>query len=168
MSGSVEESNEAKTRRLYEEVWNQRRLDLIADWVTQDFVGHWSMAPEPVRGPDGFRALAEEMLRAIPDAHFTIEEAIASGDTVVSRVRMSGTHTGRLQGFAPTGQPIDVQYIAIEHYRDGKCVDEWVRSDDLGMSRQIGALPPAGSLGERVAQRLFAVRAARMRRRAKR
>jgi hypothetical protein len=45
-------------------------------------------------------------------------------------------------------------------------VAEWVVSDDLAMSRQIGALPAAGSAGEKVAQKLFALPAARMRRRA--
>lgn len=162
-------ANEAKTRRLYEAVWNERRLELIDDWVTGDFVGHWSMYPEPVRGPAGFRAAAEELLAAIPDARFSVEDAIAAGDKVVTRVRVSGTHAGPMQGFAPTGRRVEMEYIAIERYGDdGRCVEEWVRSDDLSVSRQIGALPPPGSAAEKVAQRLFALRAAAMRRRAAR
>lgn len=160
------EPNAAKTRRLYEQVWNERRLELIDDWVTRDFVGHWSMYPEPVRGPAGFRAAAEEMLRAIPDVRFSVEDTIAAEDRVVTRVRVTGTHTGPMQGFARTGRRVDFQYIAIERYGpDGKCVEEWVRSDDLRVSRQIGALPAPGSIGEKIGQRLFAIRAALSRRR---
>ena len=160
------ESNEAKTRRLYDAVWNDRRLELIDEWVTPDFVGHYSMYPEPVRGIEGFRAMVEEALTALPDLRMEVVETIADDDKVVSRVRMTGAHSGPIQGFAPTGRRVDVQYIAIEHYADGRCFEEWVRGDDLGLSRQIGALPPPGSLAERIALRLHALRAAVMRRRA--
>ena len=158
-------THEEKTRHLYEEVWNKRRLELIPEWVTDDFVGHWTAWPEPVRGPGGFREFAEMALRSAPDLRMTIEDTIAAGDKVVSRVTMSGTHTGPMQGFAPTNRPFSVVYIAIEQYGpDGRCVEEWVNSDDIGLSRQIGALPPAGSTAEKVAQKLFALKAARMRR----
>src|SRR4051812_8756876 len=155
------------TRRLYQAVWNERRLDLVSEWITDDFVGHYTAWPEPVRGVDGFRAFVEMALAAAPDLRMTIEDSFAAGDKVVSRVTMSGTHTGPMQGFAPTGRPFSVGYIAIEQYGpDGRAVEEWVNSDDLGLSRQIGALPPAGSTAEKVAQKLFALRAARMRRKA--
>ena len=43
-----------------------------------------------------------------------IEESVAAGDNVISRVRMRGTHLGAAQGFAPTCRSIDVGYIALE------------------------------------------------------
>lgn len=157
--------NEAKTRRLYEAVWNERRLELIADWVAPGFVGHYSMYPEAVRGVDGFRAMVDEALAAMPDLRMEVIDTIAADDKVVSRVRMTGTHRGPLQGFAPSGRRIDVQYLAIERYGDdGRCVEEWVRGDELAVSRQIGALPAPGSLAERIGRRLYALRARRMRR----
>ena len=160
------ESNEAKTRRLYEAVWNERRLELIDEWVAPEFVGHYSMYPEPVRGLAGFRAMVDEALAAMPDLRMEVLDTIAAGDKVVSRVRMTGTHEGPMQGFAASGRRIDVEYIAIERYGDdGRCVEEWVRGDELAVSRQVGALPTPGSLGERIGQRLYALRARRMRRR---
>jgi steroid delta-isomerase-like uncharacterized protein len=156
-------TNEQKTRAYYDAVWNERKLELIDDWVTDDFVGHYSASPEPVRGRAGFRAFVEEALDALPDLRMTIEDTIVQGEKVVSRVRMTGTHTGPMRGFAPTGRKIDVWYIAIEHYRDGRCAEEWACSDDIGLARQIGALPPPGSPAEKLGQKLFALRAARMR-----
>jgi predicted ester cyclase len=160
--------NEAKTRDLYERVWNQRDLDLIESWVTPDFIGHWSAYPEPVRGVEGFRRGAEELLAAFPDLHVTVEETVAAGDKVVSRIRMSGTHTGPMLGFQPTHQRVEVTYLAMERYADGLCVEEWVRSDDLGLSRQIGALPAPGSVGERIGFGFHRLTAARLRRKASR
>ena len=131
-----------------------------------EFVGHWSAEPEPVRGPDGFRAFVREAIEALPDLRMTIEDCFTAGDKVVSRVRMEGTHEGVMRGFAATGRRVSVPYIAIEQYRDDRCIEEWVNSDDMLLARQIGALPPAGSLAERAGARLFALKAARMRRKA--
>lgn len=158
------QANEEKTRRLYEAVWNERRLDLIEDWVWPDFVGHYSAYPEPIRGIDGFRSMVEELLGAFPDARLTVQDTIAADDKVASRVLLAGTHTGTMVGFAPTGRRVAMEYIAIERYRDGRCAEEWAQTDDLGLARQVGALPLAGSASERLAAKLFALRAARMRR----
>jgi predicted ester cyclase len=158
--------HEAKTRRYYDKVWNERRLELIDDWVRRDFVGHYGSYPEPIRGIEGFRAMVHDVLTAVPDVRMTVNDTVAADDKVVSRVAMTGTHTGPMLGFAPTGRPIAVEFIAIERYVDGLCAEEWVRSDDLALSRQIGALPTPGSLGERVAMRLHALGAKRMRRKA--
>ena len=166
-NGQTAAENEAKTRDLYERVWNQRQLGLIAEWVTPDFVGHWSASPEPVRGVEGFRQMADELLTAFPDLQMTVEETVAARDKVVSRIRMTGTHTGPMLGFQPTGQRVDVTYLAMERYSGGRCVEEWVRSDDLGLSRQIGALPSPGSVGERIALLLHRLTAARLRRQAR-
>ena len=157
-------ANEAKTREYYEAVWNERRLELVDSWVTPDFVGHYSSYPEPVRGVEGFRGMVNDLLTAIPDARFAVQETIAARDKVVSRVRITGTQTGPMLGFAPTGQRVEIEYVGIERYVDGVCAEEWVFVEDLKVSRQIGALPEAGSIGERVAQLLHRLAAARLRR----
>lgn len=62
MNVTTTTSNEAKTRRLYEEVWNRRNLALIDEWVTRDFVGHHTAYPEPIRGIEGFRGFVNDLL----------------------------------------------------------------------------------------------------------
>ena len=138
---------------------------MIPDWVAPHFVGHYSGLPEPVRGVDGFRAMAEQLLGAFPDLRMTIEDQIADGDRVVSRVTLRGTHLGDMGGFAPTGARVDAELIAIEHYVDELCVEEWAQTDDVAIAQQIGALPAPGSRGERMAQALFRVKARGLRRR---
>lgn len=160
----VAAANEAKTREYYEAVWNERRLELVDSWVTPDFTGYYSFYPEPLRGVEGFRGMVDDLLTAIPDARFTVHDTVAAGDKVVSRVGISGTHTGPLLGFSPTGQSVQLEYVGIERYVDGACAEEWVYAEDLKLSRQIGALPEAGSFGERAAQLLHRVAAARLRR----
>jgi predicted ester cyclase len=162
-SSSTAEENAAKTRQYYDRLWNQRDLTVIPDWVTEDFIGHHTARPEPVRGIDGFRAFAEEMFVAFPDLRMTVEDTIAQGDRVASRVSLEGTHRGELSGYAPTGLAVKVGFLGIERYVDGRCAEEWVYSDDMGIARQIKALPEVGSRGERLGIRLHRLSTRRLR-----
>jgi predicted ester cyclase len=146
------EDNADKTRRYYEALWNQRDRRVIADWIAPEYVGHFSRRPDPIVGVAGFTDMAEELFTAFPDVRMTIEDLVADGDRVASRVRLTGTHQGPMEGYGPTGVRVETSFAAIERYADGLCVEEWVFSDDLGIARQIKALPSAGSVGERMAK----------------
>jgi predicted ester cyclase len=157
--------NRSKTQRYFEALWNQRDFSVIDDWVTPDYIGHYTSRPEPVRGTAGFRAMAEELFTGVPDLRMTIEDSLVDGDRVVSRVTASGTHGGVLSGYAPTGLRVTTSFVAIERYVNGLCAEEWVYSDDLGLARQIKALPDPGSRGERLGIVLHGLQARRLRRR---
>jgi len=43
---------------------------------------------------------------------------------------------------APTGRQITFAAIAINRFVNGKIVERWFNSDELGMMRQMGLLPP--------------------------
>lgn len=148
----VAETNEATTRRYYQALWNDRDRTVIPQWISPDYIGHFTRYPEPITGVAGFESMADELFGAFPDLRVQIDDLVAAGDLVASRVRITGTHHGPLQGYAPTGVRVDTTFAAIERYADGRCVEEWVFSDDLGIARQIRALPAAGGLAERTTQ----------------
>ena len=78
---------------------------------------------------------------AFPDLRVTIEEMVASGDKVVSRFTLRGTHRGEFLGIAPTGKPVTTSGIVINRIVDGQIVADWEEYDRLGLMRQIGAIP---------------------------
>jgi predicted ester cyclase len=160
--------NAAKTRRYYQELWNERNFDVIPNWISQEFIGHYTSLPEPVRGVDGFRSFADDLLTAFPDLRMSVRDTVAEGDKVASRIELSGTHRGELLGYAPTGLAVAVTFLAIERYVDGLCVEEWVNADDLGLARQIKALPEPGTRGERIGHALHRLNARRLRKQARR
>ena len=160
---SATASNVDKTRRYYQRLWNERDLSVISDWISPDFVGHYTSRPEPVRGIAGFREVVDELLVAFPDLRMEVEDTIAEDDKVVSRVLASGTHLGELAGYAPTGLTVSASLIGIERYVDGLCIEEWVNSDDMALARQIKALPEPGSRGERLGIRLHRLSTHRLR-----
>jgi predicted ester cyclase len=161
---SVADENTDKTHRYYQALWNERDVAVIPDWIASDYIGHFTSRPD-VHGPAGFRSFADELFTAFPDLHMSIEDVIARDDHVVSRVRLTGTHLGPMQGYAPTGLRVSTTFVAIERYANGLCVEEWVYVDDLGLARQVGALPLPGSAAERVAQWAHRAYAWRSRRR---
>ncbi len=98
--------------------------------------------PAPGQGPgrEGFRAFFTELTTAFPDA--TIEEAhsVATDDHVAIAYTLTGTHRGPFHGVEPTGKSIEVRGVQIGRLEDGKIVERWGSTDELGIMKQIGAL----------------------------
>jgi steroid delta-isomerase-like uncharacterized protein len=81
---------------------------------------------------------------AFPDRRVTIEDQIAEGDWVMTRVTFHGTHQGEFRGVAATGKQVNYFGIAVDRIADGKVVEMWHLTDMSGLLREIGAtLPPA-------------------------
>ena len=67
---------------------------------------------------------------------------IVGDDLVAVRLHVKGTHRGELMGVAPSGNEIDVEQITIFKLDDaGRCVERWIRLDELSFLQQIGAMP---------------------------
>ena len=75
------------------------------------------------------------------DSHLVIEDVIAEGDKVVTRLTITGTQTGTLQGIPPTGKKFSMRGIDIFRVVDGKIVEHWDAVDQLGMLQQLGVIP---------------------------
>ncbi len=69
---------------------------------------------------------------------------IGEGDYVAFRYTIEGTHQGEFMGVAPTGKRVSVTAMEMLRFADGKMVDRWGNTDQLGILQQIGALPPIG------------------------
>ena len=81
---------------------------------------------------------------AFPDLHHTVEDQVAEGDTVVTRMTLRGTHHGEFRGIAPTGKPIVVSLIGIDRFENGKFAEQWSQLDTLGLLQQLGVIPAPG------------------------
>jgi len=44
-------------------------------------------------------------------------------------------------GVAPTGKTVTITWIVIYRIVDGKLAEHWINSDDVGLLRQLGAIP---------------------------
>ncbi len=136
------EDNKALVRRLFEEVWNQGNMALIAEVYSPAHIEHTSSGP--VHGHEGYKQYVMLYRTAFPDAHYTVEDQIAEGDKVVTRWSARGTHQGPLMGIPPTGKQGAVTGISIARVEGGKFVEAWTEFDALGMMQQLGVVPSMG------------------------
>ena len=136
------EDNKALVRRIFEEVWNQGKMALIAEFYSPASVEHTSSGP--VHGQEGLKQYIMLYRTAFPDAHYTVEDQIAERDKVVTRWSGRGTHQGPLMGIPPTGKQGTVTGISIDRFEGGKIVETWTELDALGMMQQLGVIPAPG------------------------
>ena len=149
------EENTVIFRRIWDELFNQRKLAVAAELFASDFVNHVRLVqvrktpPPPFPpGPAHMKQLVTTLTTAFPDSHFTVEDIIAAGDKVVGRITWSGTHQGEFLGIPATGKTFKVTHIQIYRFAGGKIVEHWAVRDDLGMLRQLGLIPRLGQAGE--------------------
>ena len=71
--------------RLYEELINKRNQAGLEELIATNFADHNSF-PGQAPGLDGVKQVFTMMTTAFPDMHMTVEDQIAEGDKVVSRV----------------------------------------------------------------------------------
>jgi steroid delta-isomerase-like uncharacterized protein len=95
----------------------------------------------PPTGIEGVKELVKLFRTAFPDLHFDIEDQIAEGNKVVTRMNVHGTHQGDFQGMPPTGKRITFSAISIWELADGKLLQERVNWDALGAMQQLGGIP---------------------------
>jgi steroid delta-isomerase-like uncharacterized protein len=136
------EANKTIARRLIEETFNKGNLAVVDEFCAMNYVGYDPALPNPSRGPVELKQNINMYRTAFPDAHLTVEEQVAEGDTVVSRWTARGTHKGPLMGIPPTGKQATATGITISHFAGGKVVEERVNWDALGLLRQLGVVPP--------------------------
>ena len=82
--------------------------------------------------------------QGFPDLTATIDEQLAEGDRVVTRVRFRGTHTGDLLGLAPTGNRFDLTMVEMHTWKDAQIVDLWNSFHPLLVLAQLGVISPPG------------------------
>jgi predicted ester cyclase len=105
-------------------------------------------AAQKVLGPklkEGAAASAKAAQKALPDLKVTLEDMIAEGEKVVARWTASGTHkgTGKHALFGTvkgTGKELNVSGITILRFENGRVVETWGVTDELGAARQLGVV----------------------------
>jgi len=135
------EKNKANVRRHVDEVWNKGKLDLIPELISPKYVIHPNYGDE-AKGQDGFRQLVEQTRAAAPDLKFSIDSMVAEGDMVAARYTATGTFTGEIPNFKPTGKKFKITNAIFHRFEGGKQVEAWTYADQLSRLRLFGAPLP--------------------------
>lgn len=133
-------ANKALVRRFYEEI-DKGNLDAMDELVAEDYIDH---NPPPIPnlppGREGLKQAFKLFWDATPGYH-RIEDQIAEGDKVVTRLTSFGKHEGDLPGAPATGNEMKMTSITIHRIKDGKLAEKWSEKDMISLLQQIGKMP---------------------------
>jgi predicted ester cyclase len=133
------EDMKALARRAYA-IMSGGDLDELDELMVPGFIDH---DPEPDQAPgvEGVKEVVRRMRSGFPDMRLTPEAIYTDGDTVIARVRVTGTHNGEYFGIPPTGKSIDITGIDIVRLEEGKAVERWGVFDAVNLMQQLGQVP---------------------------
>ncbi|MER5791284.1 ester cyclase [Streptomyces sp. NPDC001980] len=113
-------------------------LDALDEIVAAGSTDH-DPAPGQAPGPGGYKTMFGELRTAFPDLDLQVEHLVATDDELAFAYVISGTNLGPLMGHPATGKQVSYRGMQISRFDgDGKLVERWGSSDELGMLRQLG------------------------------
>src|SRR5919204_3075358 len=137
------EENKRLVRRFYEEI-DKGDLGVVDELVAENYVDH---NPPPfsglAQGREGLKQIFQIFWKATP-GHHHIEDQIAEGDKVVTRLTSYGKHEGDLPGAPKTGNEMKMTSITIHRIANGKLVEKWSEKDMISLLMQLGIMSPPG------------------------
>src|SRR5207237_5429761 len=90
---------------------------------------------------------------AFPDFHLAIDAVLALDGELLARLCATGTHQGSFLVMIPTGQRVSIAAFEAWRVRDGRCTEQWLHLDILGLQQQLGAASPVVSRASTVMSR---------------
>jgi steroid delta-isomerase-like uncharacterized protein len=104
-----------------------------------------------LRAPEGYQQWFGNLFRAFPDYAMEVVDMVAYGDKAAVRWRATGTFAGpaRFEGLDPNGARVDYEGLDLLTIREGRIRENRAYTNATEIARQLGAMPPAGSAGER-------------------
>ncbi|WP_144963236.1 ester cyclase [Gillisia sp. Hel_I_86] len=129
-----------KAQEKFGEAVNTGNLEMIREVVSEKVKDH---DPADIQGPgaQGFIDFFSMMRSAFPDFGAKVEHLVADGDNVSFAYTASGTHKGEFMGVSPTGKKFKVRGMQIRRFEEGKLLERWGATDELGILKQIGVKP---------------------------
>lgn len=107
---------------------------------------------EPRRVPAEYREWFGSLFRAIPDFRMEVVDMVAYGGKAAVRWRATGTFNGdgKLEGLSPTGASIAIGGLDLLTIKDGLIAENHAYMNEAEMIRQVGVMPPRGSLAKKL------------------
>jgi predicted ester cyclase len=145
ISGSclADEADNVQIAEAMVDAINDRDLDRLDQFVSQNVVRHSeATAGVVVTNLVEFKAFLESDFSAVPDSVMKVDVIFGNPDFVAMRAIYSGTQSGQMGPFPPTGKRFELPFIGILKIDEGKISEIWVEWDNVFVLNQLGHLAP--------------------------
>jgi steroid delta-isomerase-like uncharacterized protein len=133
------EANKMLVRGYIEEVFNKHQPAASDRFVATDFIEHNPRLPH--EGLAGTKKFLIKVFAAFSDYHGEIQELVAEGDRVVSRVQWTGTNDGPYEGRPATGNKLVFSTSDFFRIENGKIAERWDVVETLARAVALGLVP---------------------------
>ena len=123
------------TAMKFYEMYNTHNVDMLDELLASAYVG--KVNGREIVGVEAAKAVITGFLAAFPDAHYTVEDTITSGDRVVTRWTATATQRGPFAGVAPTNRRVTMQGITIFQIAGTQISALWNTWDMFGLIEQL-------------------------------
>src|SRR6478735_7107792 len=130
------EDTKAVVLRYFEAMDSRGTIDLVDELLAPRYRLRFDSIPE--MGREEVIPFVQGFFTAFPDLKHDIQDQIAEGDRVATRIVVHATHQGDFMGIPATGKPIEIKAINIHRLENGRIVEQWVISDGVGLLQQLG------------------------------
>lgn len=129
-------------QRLIEEAYNNGNFEVLDELIDPGYLRYQSPMKK-VEGLADYRAFIKEVRDAYSNFRMEIEEILMEGNKTVTRLVLSGKHTGKTPTIQapPTGREVSMKGCTVSTWKDGKIVEETVYNDYMGLTQQFGVMP---------------------------
>jgi predicted ester cyclase len=139
MGTATKKASAKQVATAYFDAIRDQDLDRMVEVWKPGSVDHFYGMAE-LRVPEDLRTWFGNMFRAFPDFRMVVADMVAYGDKAAVWWKATGTFTGpgKFEGLTATGAKIELEGL-----------DNRAFTNAMEMARQMGAMPPAGSIGEK-------------------
>lgn len=145
MNAATLEANKSLVRT-FSEAENARNYDALDHVVANDIVRHSAASPDvQVTNREALKAFMGANATAFPDYTTSVEMIVAEGDLVAVYATFAGTMDGPMGDIPPTGNRLEMPFMALFRIEDGLIAEYWVEWDNINFLSQLGLFPPPGT-----------------------
>jgi predicted ester cyclase len=126
-------------RRYYEEVVSTGAVHRVPEFISPDYAEVYNNVTYPM-GIEGAKEHILGVRGTYPDLRITVEQQIAEGEWVVSRVTVRGTHEGVWLGMRPTGKVLEMTGVNVDRVVRGLIVEHGGAANLLEPLLEAGAI----------------------------
>ncbi|OGU70759.1 MAG: hypothetical protein A2V93_07680 [Ignavibacteria bacterium RBG_16_34_14] len=133
--------NKAALMKIYE-AFETGNTDSLDNYIAEDAMDHaLDTMITKKQGLAGIKDLFRAHHTSFPDTKITVNAIGTSGDTLLAYYTFTGTNSGMMMGMPATNKSVKVDGVDIVVFKDGKAVEHWEVTDQLGMMKQLGIMP---------------------------
>ena len=127
--------------RLADEIFSGGSMKAFDEIIADTYVNHNMPVPNLPGTKDGFRQIVAATRDAFTDLHVHVQDMVTEGPFVVFRDHVEAKSHAPFFGVPANGKQLDWTEIHFLRVDDGQIVEHWTNFDQLGILRQLGAVP---------------------------